>query len=271
MVDCSIGTPCDPPPPGGGRGAVVVGERAGLPGIGREPGAASGRRGVAGAPLRARRRSRRRRWRPAWAPRSWWPRCPSCSACASPIATPCSTRRCPTRPTPWGPRWPVAGPCRCRRSRARSGASTSVPSPSPTPPAPSCCGPTRPSNPTGGLGDLAAEAAWGRARGVPVFSDECYAEFTWAGPPRSVLQTRLRRGGGRPLALQALEPGRRAGGLLRRRPRAGGVPRAACAATPASWCPGRPRPPAAVALADDAHVEVQRGRYRERLTFLAEC
>jgi aspartate/methionine/tyrosine aminotransferase len=45
-----------------------------------------------------------------------------------------------------------------------------------------------PSNPTGGLGDLGAEAAWARAHGVPVFSDECYAEFTWDGPPRSVLQ-----------------------------------------------------------------------------------
>jgi succinyldiaminopimelate transaminase len=45
-----------------------------------------------------------------------------------------------------------------------------------------------PSNPTGGLGNLAAEAAWGRAHGVPVFSDECYAEFTWDGPPRSVLE-----------------------------------------------------------------------------------
>jgi aspartate/methionine/tyrosine aminotransferase len=45
-----------------------------------------------------------------------------------------------------------------------------------------------PSNPTGGLGNLGAEAAWGRSRGVPVFSDECYAEFTWDGPPRSVLQ-----------------------------------------------------------------------------------
>ena len=45
-----------------------------------------------------------------------------------------------------------------------------------------------PSNPTGGLGDLGAEAAWGRERAIPVFSDECYAEFTWDGPPRSVLE-----------------------------------------------------------------------------------
>ncbi len=42
----------------------------------------------------------------------------------------------------------------------------------------------------GALGDLGAEAAWGRAHGgIPrVFSDECYAEFTWDGPPRSILQ-----------------------------------------------------------------------------------
>src|SRR6059036_2940218 len=40
-----------------------------------------------------------------------------------------------------------------------------------------------PSNPTGELADLSAAAAWGRAAGVPVLSDECYAEFTWDGPP----------------------------------------------------------------------------------------
>jgi succinyldiaminopimelate transaminase len=39
-----------------------------------------------------------------------------------------------------------------------------------------------PGNPAGGLDDLPAVAAWGRERGVPVFSDECYAEFTWDGP-----------------------------------------------------------------------------------------
>jgi aspartate/methionine/tyrosine aminotransferase len=45
-----------------------------------------------------------------------------------------------------------------------------------------------PSNPTGALDDLGAAAAWGRSVGVPVFSDECYAEFTWEGPARSILQ-----------------------------------------------------------------------------------
>ena len=46
-----------------------------------------------------------------------------------------------------------------------------------------------PANPSGGLSDLGAAAAWGRAHGVPVFSDECYTEFTWDGPPRSILQS----------------------------------------------------------------------------------
>ena len=46
-----------------------------------------------------------------------------------------------------------------------------------------------PGNPAGGLDDLDAAAAWGRERGVPVFSDECYIEFTWHGPGRSILRT----------------------------------------------------------------------------------
>ena len=39
-----------------------------------------------------------------------------------------------------------------------------------------------PGNPTGDLTDLSAAAGWGRERGVPVLSDECYIEFTWQGP-----------------------------------------------------------------------------------------
>ena len=45
-----------------------------------------------------------------------------------------------------------------------------------------------PSNPTGALDDLEAAAAWGRAHGVLVCSDECYVEFTWSGPGRSILE-----------------------------------------------------------------------------------
>jgi len=45
-----------------------------------------------------------------------------------------------------------------------------------------------PGNPTGAVDDLAALAAWGRERGIPVFSDECYLEFTWDREPQSILQ-----------------------------------------------------------------------------------
>jgi succinyldiaminopimelate transaminase len=46
-----------------------------------------------------------------------------------------------------------------------------------------------PGNPAGQLDDLVAAADWGRAHGVPVFSDECYVEFTWGGPPRTILES----------------------------------------------------------------------------------
>ncbi len=45
-----------------------------------------------------------------------------------------------------------------------------------------------PGNPTGALADLGAAAQWGRERRVPVLSDECYVEFTWSGPPRTILE-----------------------------------------------------------------------------------
>ena len=44
-----------------------------------------------------------------------------------------------------------------------------------------------PGNPAGGLDDLSAAARWGRANDVLVLSDECYLEFTWQGPPRTIL------------------------------------------------------------------------------------
>ena len=48
-----------------------------------------------------------------------------------------------------------------------------------------------PSNPTGHLDDLGAAVTWGRSHGVPVFSDECYAEFTWNTSAKSALQHSL--------------------------------------------------------------------------------
>src|SRR3954447_14970740 len=57
-----------------------------------------------------------------------------------------------------------------------------------------------PANPSGELVDLEAAARWGRARRVPVLSDECYIEFTWEGPPRTILHSGSagRRGGRSP-------------------------------------------------------------------------
>jgi succinyldiaminopimelate transaminase len=125
-----------------------------------------------------------------------------------------------------------------------------------------------PSNPTGGLGNLGAEAAWGRTHGVPVFSDECYAEFTWSGPPRSVLQ----HGPEGVVAVHSLSKrsnlaGLRVGffagdeelvGFLRAVRQHAGL-----------MVPGPAQAAGAVALADDRHVTAQRDRYRERLEYLA--
>jgi succinyldiaminopimelate transaminase len=126
-----------------------------------------------------------------------------------------------------------------------------------------------PGNPAGGLDDLDAVAAWGRAAGVPVFSDECYAEFTWDGPARTILTA----GSEGVVAVHSLSKrsnlaGVRAGfyagdpelvGYLREVRKHVGM-----------MVPGPVQAAAAVALADDDHVDVQRERYRGRLQrFLA--
>jgi succinyldiaminopimelate transaminase len=127
-----------------------------------------------------------------------------------------------------------------------------------------------PANPTGGLTDLGAAAEWGRRNGVPVFSDECYAEFTWHGPPRSILE----HGADGVVAVHSLSKrsnlaGVRAGfyagdpdlvGYLLDVRRHAGL-----------MVPGPVQAAAAVALDDDEHVEAQRVRYRRRLTLLAEA
>ena len=127
-----------------------------------------------------------------------------------------------------------------------------------------------PGNPTGDLQDLHAAAAWGREHQVPVLSDECYAEFTWDGPPRTILEDGLDG----VLAVHSLSKrsnlaGVRAGffagdpGLVRYltevRKHWGMMPPAPVQAA------------GAVALEDDAHVDVQRERYRERLRYLADA
>jgi succinyldiaminopimelate transaminase len=124
-----------------------------------------------------------------------------------------------------------------------------------------------PANPTGAVDDLGAAAAWGRAHGVPVFSDECYVEFTWTAPGHTIVE----HGVGGLVAVHSLSKrsnmaGLRAGFyvgddelvrfLSEVRKHAG------------LMVPGPVQLAAGVALADDEYVEVQRERYRERLDLL---
>jgi succinyldiaminopimelate transaminase len=121
-----------------------------------------------------------------------------------------------------------------------------------------------PANPTGVLADLGAAAGWGRERRVPVLSDECYVEFTWSGPPRTILE----HGPDGVLAVHSLSKrsnlaGVRAGFfagdgdlvyyLREVRKHAGFI------------VPGPVQSAAVVAYADDDHVDEQRVRYRDRL------
>jgi succinyldiaminopimelate transaminase len=127
-----------------------------------------------------------------------------------------------------------------------------------------------PSNPTGGLDDLEAVATWGRTHDVLVASDECYAEFTWTGRARSILEFGLdgvlavhsvskrsnlagvRAGfyAGDPEVVAFLRLVRQHAGLM---------------------VPGPVQSAVALAYGDDAHVETQRARYRSRLELLAEA
>jgi len=121
-----------------------------------------------------------------------------------------------------------------------------------------------PGNPAGQLEDLGAVAAWGRSHGVPVFSDECYAEFTWDGPGRTVLEHGLE-------GLVAVHS-------LSKRSNLAGVRVGFFAGDPdlvgylaavrrhaGFMVAGPVQHAAAVALGDDEHVDRQREVYRERL------
>jgi succinyldiaminopimelate transaminase len=125
-----------------------------------------------------------------------------------------------------------------------------------------------PSNPTGALDDLGAAAAWGREHGVPVFSDECYVEFTWEGRGRTILEhgldgvvavhslskrsnlagTRVGFYAGDPDLVDYLREVRKHVGLM---------------------VPGPAQAAGVAALDDDEHVVAQRDRYRGRLERLS--
>ena len=126
-----------------------------------------------------------------------------------------------------------------------------------------------PSNPTGMLTDMRAVAGWGRGHGIPVFSDECYAEFTWEGRPETVLSAGL--------------DGVVAVHSLSKRSNLAGVRAGFFAGDPdlvgylldvrrhaGLMVPGPVQAGAAAALGDDRHVIEQRRRYLDRLTFVRQ-
>ena len=104
---------------------------------------------------------------------------------------------------------------------------------------------------------------------MPVFSDECYVEFTWDGPRRTILQhgldgvvavhslskrsnlagTRVGFYAGDPDLVHYLREVRKHVGMM---------------------VPGPAQAAGVVALDDDAHVEAQRAVYRSRLERLAD-
>jgi len=125
-----------------------------------------------------------------------------------------------------------------------------------------------PGNPAGALDDLGAAAAWGRHNGVLVASDECYAEFTWAGPPRTILE----HGTGGVLAVHSLSKRSNMAGV-----RAGFYAGDAelvhylreCRKHAGCMVPGPVQAAAVAAWSDQDHVDEQRARYRDRLERLA--
>jgi succinyldiaminopimelate transaminase len=126
-----------------------------------------------------------------------------------------------------------------------------------------------PGNPAGQLEDLEEVARWGRSHAVPVFSDECYVEFTWNGPARTILE----HGPEGLVAVHSLSKrsnlaGLRAGfyagdgdlvGYLSRLRQHAGF-----------MVPGPVQHAGAVVLGDDLHVARQREIYLGRLGRLAE-
>ena len=121
-----------------------------------------------------------------------------------------------------------------------------------------------PGNPAGGLDDLDTVVEWGRKHAVPVFSDECYVEFTWDGPARSVLQY----GNEGVVAVHSLS----------KRSNLAGLRFGFYAGDPeiVSYCreirrhqglmvSGHAQVAGITALQDQEHVEVQRERYKKRL------
>ena len=134
-----------------------------------------------------------------------------------------------------------------------------------------CLWTNSPGNPTGALDDLGAAAAWGRSHDVPVLSDECYAELTWAGPGPHHPRARRRRACSPSTRCPSGRTWPGCGAASTRATPTSSASSPRCASTPGSWSPGPVQAAATVALADDVHVDEQRARYRRRLDVMLEA
>jgi succinyldiaminopimelate transaminase len=265
VVDCSIGTPCDPPPPAVLEAMATSGTERGYP---TSPGSPALRRAAAD-----------------WLQRRFGVSVDADTEVAACVGTKefvASTAqylrlRTPDRDTVLYPAvsYPTyamgaqLGGCRAVPVRERPTGGLDLSSVDPADAGRALMlWANSPSNPTGRLTPMDEVATWGRDRGVPVFSDECYAEFTWDGPPSTVLAS----GTDGVVAVHSLSKrsnlaGARVGFyagdadlvrfLLDVRRHAG------------LMVPGPVQAGAVVALADDQHVREQRDRYRQRLDYLA--
>ncbi len=127
-----------------------------------------------------------------------------------------------------------------------------------------------PANPSGYLDDLERVAQWGRTNDVLIASDECYCEYTWASSPRTILEY----GTEGVLAVHSISKrsnlaGVRAGfytgdhdvvRYLRSVRQHAGL-----------MVPGPVQAAVALAYGDDEHVNVQRDRYWSRLEGLSRA
>ena len=126
-----------------------------------------------------------------------------------------------------------------------------------------------PSNPTGELDDLRELCEFAGDSRVPVFSDECYSEFTWSRDPDSI----LKYGTDNVVAVHSLSKRSNLAGL-----------RVGFYAGDASlvdylalvrkhsgmMIPGPMQHAASIAFGDDTHVQLQRHVYYERLLFMVD-
>ena len=264
MVDLSIGTPCDPPPPAVVAALSTSGAERGYP------------PSIGSAPLRTAARDWIRRRFDVDIPATQIGACVGTKEFVA-TTTQLLKLRTPSRDTVLFPA--VAYPtyemsatlagCRAVPVAAADGGGLDLASIDPADAARALLlWINSPSNPTGALDDLGAAAGWGRANGVPVFSDECYAEFTWSGPAHTILE----HGFDGVIAVHSLS----------KRSNLAGV-RVGFYAGDADlvhylqevrkhvgmMVPGPAQAAAVVALGDDDHVVVQRDRYLHRMQRLS--